>query len=273
MTKEEAIKILWRYDVNFEPYSAEAVIEAINMAVEAMQKQIDHIADTGKKVKQMFCSNCRNEAPEGKINSDCLMCMHLYGVHTQEANIEAGYESINFPKRDLFEPKKGIADSGRKVEQTAEIAQNVQDEDLIFRKAAIDALDEQIELCNRALGAFCISLKDEYAIKVERASLRAYKEQLKNLLSVQPEPCEDTISRQEAKNAICNACEKIDCDKMDTCKKLDIPSTGSKALEWQYHSYIPHNKYCPKCKKDSPYNKRWNFCPNCGAGMRKENKL
>ena len=54
-----------------------------------------------------FCSNCRNEAPEGKINSDCLMCMHLYGVHTQEANKEAAYESINFPKRDLFEPKKG----------------------------------------------------------------------------------------------------------------------------------------------------------------------
>ena len=78
----------------------------------------------------------------------------------------------------------------------------------------------------------------------------------------------DAISREKAKNAICNACGKIDCDEMDTCEKLDIPSEGSKALEWQYHSYIPHNKYCPKCKKDSPYNKRWNFCPNCGADMR-----
>ena len=77
----------------------------------------------------------------------------------------------------------------------------------------------------------------------------------------------DVVSRQAAKNAICNACGKIDCDEMDTCKKLDIPSARSKALEWQYHSYIPHNKYCPKCKKDSPYNKRWNFCPNCGAKM------
>ena len=80
---------------------------AMEIAVKAMQKQIDHIAESGKKVKQTFCSNCRNEAPEGKINSDCLMCMHLYGVHTQEANKEAAYESINFPKRDLFEPKKG----------------------------------------------------------------------------------------------------------------------------------------------------------------------
>ena len=80
----------------------------------------------------------------------------------------------------------------------------------------------------------------------------------------------DVVSRQAAKNAICNACGKIDCDEMDTCKKLDIPSARSKALEWQYHSYIPHNKYCPKCKKDSPYNKRWNFCPNCGVDMRGE---
>lgn len=80
---------------------------AMEIAVKAMQKQIDHIAKSGKKVKQTFCSNCRNEAPEGKINSDCLMCMHLYGVHTQEVNKEAAYESINFPKRDLFEPKKG----------------------------------------------------------------------------------------------------------------------------------------------------------------------
>ena len=78
----------------------------------------------------------------------------------------------------------------------------------------------------------------------------------------------DVVGRQKAKNAICNACGKIDCDEMDTCEKLDIPSEGSKAFEWQYHSYIPHNKYCPKCKKDSPYNKRWNFCPNCGADMR-----
>lgn len=59
--------------------------------------------------------------------------------------------------------------------------------DTISRQVAIDALDEQIEQCNRALGAFYISLKDEYAIKVERASLEAYKEQLENMPSAQPD--------------------------------------------------------------------------------------
>ena len=59
-------------------------------------------------------------------------------------------------------------------------------DDLISRQAAIDAVDEQIEQCNKALGSFDISLKDEYAVKVERASLEAYKEQLENLPSAQP---------------------------------------------------------------------------------------
>ena len=61
--------------------------------------------------------------------------------------------------------------------------------DMISRQAAIDALDEQIEQCNRALSSFDISPKDEYAIKVERASLEAYKEQLENVPSAQPTLC------------------------------------------------------------------------------------
>ena len=60
-------------------------------------------------------------------------------------------------------------------------------DDCISRRAAIDALDEQIEQCNKALGSFDISSKDEYAIKVERASLKAYKEQLENMPSAEPE--------------------------------------------------------------------------------------
>lgn len=60
-------------------------------------------------------------------------------------------------------------------------------EDVISRQAAIDALDEQIALCNKALGSFDISMKEEYAVKVERASLKAYREALNVLPSAQPE--------------------------------------------------------------------------------------
>lgn len=50
--------------------------------------------------------------------------------------------------------------------------------DLISRQAAIDALDENIHACDKALRAFDIAVNDAYAAKVERASLVAYKEQL-----------------------------------------------------------------------------------------------
>lgn len=38
--------------------------------------------------------------------------------------------------------------------------------------------------------------------------------------------------------------------------------------KWALHTYIPHNNFCLACRNDSPYNKRWDFCPKCGADMR-----
>ena len=53
--------------------------------------------------------------------------------------------------------------------------------DYISRQAALDGLNEQIAYCDKALGSFEISMKDEYAVKVERASLIAYKGQLESI--------------------------------------------------------------------------------------------
>lgn len=44
---------------------------------------------------------------------------------------------------------------------------------------------------------------------------------------------DDLISRQAAISAICNACGKIDCDKMDKCEKLQLPPANC--------SEIPNN--------------------------------
>ena len=60
-------------------------------------------------------------------------------------------------------------------------------DELISRQAAIDALDEQIRQCDKALSAFDISMKDAYAVKVERASLVAFRETLEYMPSAQPE--------------------------------------------------------------------------------------
>ncbi len=58
----------------------------------------------------------------------------------------------------------------------------------IDRQAAIETLDEHIALCDKVLKSFRISMKDEYAVKVERASLVAYKEQLEAMPSADVAP-------------------------------------------------------------------------------------
>ena len=79
--------------------------------------------------------------------------------------------------------------------------------DVISRQAAIDTLDEQIEQCNKSLSSFDISMKDEYAVKVERASLVAFREILEYLPPAQlstnlAEVGTDCISRQAAIEAL-----------------------------------------------------------------------
>ena len=59
--------------------------------------------------------------------------------------------------------------------------------------------------------------------------LTEVRDRLKALPSAQPKCSEspnssNTVNRIEAEKAICNACGKIDCDDMDTCKKLQLPS-------------------------------------------------
>lgn len=66
----------------------------------------------------------------------------------------------------------------------------MKDDRLISLNAAIDALDEQIRQCDKALSAFDISMKDEYAVKVERASLVAFRETLEYMPPAQQwTPC------------------------------------------------------------------------------------
>lgn len=51
MTREEAVKILWQYDVDFEPHPTEDVMHAIDMAIEALEQERPEI---------IRCKNCRH---------------------------------------------------------------------------------------------------------------------------------------------------------------------------------------------------------------------
>ena len=162
-------------------------------------------------------------------------------------------------------------------------------DDLIRRKAAIDVLDEQIEQCDKSLSSFDISMRDEFAVKVERASLVAFRERLEYLPPAQPEPCEieqyvetceecgfcDTISRRAAIDAV-NRLSLGETDAVrlsmrisDYLKRLQPaePKTG----KWIKHidDLFPEESTieCDQCHEHQPLTIDDNFCPNCGAKM------
>ena len=64
MTREEAIEILWRYDVNFEPHPSEEVMHAIDMAIEAL------------KAEPIRCGECENY-----IDRRCIEANHHVAAH------------------------------------------------------------------------------------------------------------------------------------------------------------------------------------------------
>ena len=100
---------------------------------------------------------------------------------------------------------------------------------MISRQAAIDELNEQIVCCDKALGSFDIALKDEYAVKVERASLIAFKEKLENI------PAADVVPVRLG--------EWLDGYKMQTCSLCKC--RGKKS--WTF---------CPHCGARMIYGER-----------------
>ena len=87
----------------------------------------------------------------------------------------------------------------------------------------------------------------------------------------------DLIDRQQAIEAICmETCGvslktercMVHCTEVQTVEKLPPAQPERIKSKWALHTYMPHNKFCLACRNDSPYNKRWDFCPNCGADMR-----
>ena len=134
--------------------------------------------------------------------------------------------------------------------------------DMICRQAALDALNEQIEQCNKALGSFDISLKDEFAIKVERASLEAYKEQLENLPPVQP-----TITHEQAIDYLHKTGWMQNHDRILTESRVPLKGTWK---DFTDEGYVE----CPFCKSATNCGSKeeiddLHFCFSCGAMLKR----
>lgn len=93
----------------------------------------------------------------------------------------------------------------------------------------------------------------------------------------------DYILREDAIEAHCMNCQCIDqeddksaCWCMGKDRINQIPAADVRPVvrgEW----LEPDDDYgyleCSVCEESSPNDERWNFCPNCGADMRKQKKV
>ena len=134
--------------------------------------------------------------------------------------------------------------------------------DTVYRQAAIDALDEQIEQCDKSLSSFDISMKDEFAVKVERASLVALRETLEYLPSAEPTfdardtqynlPIDtDLISRQQAIDALKDATFDFEACKIVLEQLPSAQPEIIRCMECKYYeASIACNPWGVCCHKD-----------------------
>ena len=159
------------------------------------------------------------------MTASCMTC--IYSQLTKE----------QYPCSECYYDNNGNPSKHEPVVEAPDI--NVGNIGTISRQVAIDMLDEQIELCNASLHKG-VPEKDAYAIKVERASLMAYREKLECLPFVQPE----RKTGRWTLRRVTYLWEGVECEKFETrCSSCGcLPISGIKST----------------------------YCPNCGADMRGE---
>ena len=94
-----------------------------------------------------------------------------------------------------------------------------------------------------------------------------------------PEPCEDTISRQTAIDAVNNAFDRetlltgfVRSIAVRAIRNMPSAQPERKTGHWIAPKYYPtqFTFTCSKCGYKQSFNGKFKFCPNCGADMRGE---
>ena len=125
--------------------------------------------------------------------------------------------------------------------------------------------------------------REENIRSILECNFSGFKDEIINvavnaILDLKDETCEDCISRAELidktikRNSIW--LKITDSRGMNLQEIIDeLSSIRPKTGHWITTRTFMHDGeyYCDKCKCDAPNNEKWDYCPNCGAKMEKEN--
>ena len=145
-------------------------------------------------------------------------------------------------------------ENGKKSKQT---------DDLISRQAVQDYIAKYLS---------------QYLYNDVRETVEVIDEYIGELPSVNPQPCNDAISKQ----AVINACEQSINILEAVDRIMDLPSVEQepKTGHWIEKDGFDGDVYydCSECGESwttiegTPWDNVWNYCPNCGARMESEDK-
>lgn len=150
-------------------------------------------------------------------------------------------------------------------------------DDTIYRQAAIDEIEYELEMINSALDSITLDFNARERLRQRRGEAREILNSIQQLPSAQPERCSDCIA-----NGGDWECDHIHCHKGQlpsaqpeilACGEgeLNIPDTNvveRKTGKWiklyddTFHCQLCGHTFMVIQGEDS-----MNYCPNCGAKM------
>jgi hypothetical protein len=138
-------------------------------------------------------------------------------------------------------------------------------------KAKLECFKNEISGINHDCN---MRLCDGCSLNYEQGNMGEQKEALDMAIkALEQQPCEDCISREDAKNLFWDGTEGYDCrgfTRMEIGEMLDdLPSVKPqpKIGHWEDCS---NGWMCSNCYKDVSHES--DFCPHCGADMKSEDK-
>lgn len=138
---------------------------------------------------------------------------------------------------------------------------------------ALQSISERLEPCTDAVSREAVmKIVDEEWICNADYDFRSLVESIEKLPSVNPQPCDDAVSREY----LLDNCvvDKVTMPYVPVSKIKNAPPVTQKSGKWIKSIDYIGNVKCSICQKEYDQDVLYDakYCPNCGAKMKREDE-